>query len=724
MHMLLKNNWIWKDIQDRWAFHDIDFGESKVEAIYQQQVLRTIRINWKFLLLIFKIIFFIIFVLFQFDNQDEPSIKRVIPLLLILLFFGLDYSIRRSKFIAKYGAVVIIVILGLFMTKVNLSLKKFRLYEGFLVHFSVSILLSTCVISDWKVPSIAVILIYLNLMIRLDMNFENVPPTLKIAIVFALFMFVFTAFLVYRTSKKEFLSTYKAKQVSAQLNKVLQGLPEGVIIMNDPGNKLKFINQKLKITLDLSIFQNCGKKIDRLAEMKQSIEDSFEKIYHKASGDSLSAQDSKDFIDNILSKLQVRIKSKRIEESKGNNPDVEKEEYMQLSLPTFLQDERELSMHEQFNERSTKVCITYDSSIFDEGTELVHRDFIVKTSKIDVIGGDEKSSTFLQMFIDTTQITLLEEARAQSNYQRQMLSNVSHEFRTPLNAMGLSLYLMKDHLSGELLKFHRIASSSCDILKTLVEDILDFSKIEAGVFQIEQSEFTFKELFDEIKDIFEMQVQTKPVSLNFKMDNIFQNQKIKTDKQRVKQILMNLVSNSVKFTDQGSIDVQLRIKPIRDGLCKKLSWNGCDLSKSIISEGLDDIFDEMPVLAINFCSNHYSFNTNPSKFDSDPCTLEKRRVFPRTVRIEEEEPIHPEFTRELKVEMTVSDTGIGIPEKDLSSLFKLFGKTSSDHNRNKTGTGLGLTICRKLCQKLGGNINLKSQEGVGTEVTCTFVCLY
>ena len=164
------------------------------------------------------------------------------------------------------------------------------------------------------------------------------------------------------------------------------------------------------------------------------------------------------------------------------------------------------------------------------------------------------------MFIDTTQITLLEEEKAQSNYQRQMLANVSHEFRTPLNSMSMSLYLMKDSVSKKMAKFHRIASSSCDILKGLVEDILDLSKIESGVFEIEKTVFSFMDLFAEVKEIFELQANGKGLNLEFNIEKPLRNIKVLSDQQRLKQILLNLISNSLKFTDRGSIKINLRLQ--------------------------------------------------------------------------------------------------------------------------------------------------------------------
>jgi signal transduction histidine kinase len=74
-----------------------------------------------------------------------------------------------------------------------------------------------------------------------------------------------------------------------------------------------------------------------------------------------------------------------------------------------------------------------------------------------------------------------------------------------------------------------------------------------------------------------------------------------------------------------------------------------------------------------------------------------------------------------KVCLTITDTGLGIPTNDQQSLFKLFGKMSSNHDRNKTGCGLGLTICKMILQKMGGDISLESEEGEGTKVTCHFM---
>lgn len=174
---------------------------------------------------------------------------------------------------------------------------------------------------------------------------------------------------------------------------------------------------------------------------------------------------------------------------------------------------------------------------------------------------NEKQPLFMHMFIDTTQISQLEEMRAQNKYQKQMLANVSHEFRTPLNAIMMSLILLKDQVSPGN-KFLRIANSSCSILANLVEDILDHAKIESGVFEIQESVFLLHDLFDEVYEIFELQATQKKIKLSFELISDLKDASIKSDKQRLKQIMLNLLSNALKFTDKGFIKVEAKVSAL------------------------------------------------------------------------------------------------------------------------------------------------------------------
>ncbi|CAI2380877.1 unnamed protein product [Moneuplotes crassus] len=707
---------------------------STISEEYSKHRLKVIRTNWKYIIAIMKIIFATLFTIFMFEDYGQSQFRRICMFLMFWFSFLLEYLIYRYKFFARNGAVLIIVILGLMITKTNISLTEFRLYEGFIFHISCCFLLSTCIVSDWKISSIAVILVYSNLYFLLHLYFDDVGVKVKYCIILAMFCFACNAFLTAKAFRKEFMSTFMSKHVSFQFKRVLQCLPEGVTIINEAGDELKFVNQKLKSTFNLDTFYKAESTIEGLEMIKKKIDHDFDKLVTKANSDSLGFKDTQNFEQNILRKFMARIKSKKVEEEKEPGSVILEEKFDEILLPKFLEEERDLCLVTEDNDRSTKVSIKYYTNHLDHQVEYLYRDFIVRTSKINMINEKDGSPTFLQMFIDTTQITLLEEARAQSNYQKQMLSNVSHEFRTPLNAMSISLHLMKDYLEESCAKYHKIASSSCDMLKGLVEDILDFSKIEAGVFETERIKFTFDELFDEINSMFEIQTRMKHLDFVFEADESLLQLNVKSDKQRLKQILMNLVSNSIKFTDRGSIKIELRILAPESRLLAVLVENEDELDMNLASE----LIDELPVCGILFGNEKYNFNTRPSRFNDmkksvrrhirESHQISEMRKFSNLMsEISQRKPDKEDlkgFKKELKLEMSVIDTGIGIPEEDQPSLFTLFGKTSSNHDRNKTGTGLGLTICKKLCEKLGGKISLSSKEGFGTKVTCKFICFY
>mmetsp|Transcript_8889 Transcript_8889/g.7871 ORF Transcript_8889/g.7871 Transcript_8889/m.7871 type:complete len:372 (-) Transcript_8889:149-1264(-) len=348
----------------------------------------------------------------------------------------------------------------------------------------------------------------------------------------------------------------------------------------------------------------------------------------------------------------------------------EEEDELKPTLYEFLQNERDQLTISPETEREAKIAVIYDDPNFVDQYELVKREFIIKTRQVSQ-NDDLRVITplFLHIFIDMTQITQLEEAKAQSNYQKQMLANVSHEFRTPINAMIMSLYLLKDCVSLEGKKFHQICLSSSEILRSLVEDILDHAKIESGVFEVEEGIFRFRELFQDVKDIFYLQAQSKKLEIIFEMDDELQYKSVKTDKQRIKQVLLNLISNAMKFTDTGSIKIHLQTN--RAGKIRSKSMFNPLVQNGPVKEECD-VDDEGIELSEDLNS--------PSTF--------KHTLYPKKRKDLEGEVYMDsprELDREFQLKLTVTDTGIGIPPEDQSSLFKLFGKTSSNHNRNKTG---------------------------------------
>ena len=233
-----------------------------------------------------------------------------------------------------------------------------------------------------------------------------------------------------------------------------------------------------------------------------------------------------------------------------------------------------------------------------------------------------------------------------------MFSSVSHEFRTPLNSFENSLTLLEANcakaqslypndtrfmsIMQSSAKFIKIGQVSSKILLNLTEDILDFAKMEAGIFSLTETPFVVGEVLEAVQFVFEMQCDRKGLDLQFECPDSLRNSTIMADSGRIKQVLLNLVGNSFKFTNSGFIKVTIR----------KVSIG--------------------------------------------------------------------------QLEFEVADSGIGISEEDSTGLFHMFGIVHKQREVfNMRGTGLGLTISQKLTNQMGGQISLKSEEGVGTKVTFT-----
>ena len=230
----------------------------------------------------------------------------------------------------------------------------------------------------------------------------------------------------------------------------------------------------------------------------------------------------------------------------------------------------------------------------------------------------------------------LAEARDQaldaSRVKSDFLASMSHEIRTPLNAIiGMAELLAETHLDGEQARYVGVFKNAGEALLSLVNDILDLSKIEAQQLTLEAIPFDLEEVVNQALEINVMRADAKQIELVADIDAGLP-ARLVGDPGRVRQIVLNLVGNAIKFTDSGQIVVHVNRAP----------------------EG-------------------------------------------------------PEFVR-----VTVSDSGIGIPQDKLETIFSTFTQVDTSTTRKYGGTGLGLAICRRLVELMDGRIWAESTPGEGS----------
>ncbi|MGE5464284.1 MAG: ATP-binding protein, partial [Syntrophothermus sp.] len=219
----------------------------------------------------------------------------------------------------------------------------------------------------------------------------------------------------------------------------------------------------------------------------------------------------------------------------------------------------------------------------------------------------------------------------------EFLANMSHELRTPLNAiLGLSESLLEQrrgHLNDRQIQSIELIASSGRHLLSLINDILEVSKIEAGKLQLHTGSVSVRELCDSSLNFIKELALKKLIAVEFTQEDGLST--IQADPQRIKQILINLLTNAVKFTpERGRVGLDVSINTDRD-----------------------------------------------------------------------------------RILFTVSDTGIGIAAEDLKKLFTPFTQLDSSLARQYTGTGLGLSLVRKLTELHGGSVEVESETGRGSRFT-------
>jgi signal transduction histidine kinase len=222
---------------------------------------------------------------------------------------------------------------------------------------------------------------------------------------------------------------------------------------------------------------------------------------------------------------------------------------------------------------SEKIKIDYSPSQHMKTREP--RFYTLKSIKVNWV---DSTSAFMHVFVNTTDIQRLEKAKATNKCMHVMFSGISHELRTPLNAFINANEMIKygssnikksldeadahkiskiREMVGVIEKNCKIAIVSSNLLLNLTEDILDFAKIEAGIFKLNPQNFFVKELIEDICMIFSSQWDFKGLEFVVNCENNLRRTRFRSDVGRIKQIMINLISNSFKFTNQGFIRVTI-----------------------------------------------------------------------------------------------------------------------------------------------------------------------
>ena len=182
------------------------------------------------------------------------------------------------------------------------------------------------------------------------------------------------------------------------------------------------------------------------------------------------------------------------------------------------------------------------------------------------------------------------EAQAAKQMQEQFLANMSHEIRTPMNGIkGMTDLLLDTPLSRKQQELAGTIKSSANNLLVIINDILDFSKIKAGKLNIEKIDFSLRDVLNNVASIFEHRIKKKGLRLNIELSADIPS-RLTGDPYRLNQVLINLVGNAIKFTEQGHIQVRVDVQK-RMGKEITLSFTVTDTGIGISAESLPHIFE-------------------------------------------------------------------------------------------------------------------------------------
>jgi len=304
------------------------------------------------------------------------------------------------------------------------------------------------------------------------------------------------------------------------------------------------------------------------------------------------------------------------------------EVYYALSAMTgFFLGVMVMAVHRMYKSSVAELELSYKN-------EALIRDLTNASSSLERLNDNLKDEILHGKKIEAELKEARDRAEKMSQAKGEFLANMSHEIRTPMNGVIGTLQLLEDtELSQEQHEFVNTAHKSADALLAILNDILDLSKIEAGKLSFENIPFDFRQIVKDIVVLHSLKSEQKGVSLKQAIDDALPGTLI-GDPTRLRQVIVNLVSNALKFTKQGEVKISVEVLQ----------------------------------------------NNNDS----------------------------------VDIKVTVSDSGIGIAQSALDTLFNAFTQADGSTTRKYGGTGLGLAIVSQLVEMMNGTLGVESEEGKGS----------